>query len=178
MPGHSGFFDSLLDKTDPVQVLQWLRRRANRWVICWLLVLAQASFMLVQGWLAFNSHERRDGNLGHTTIDFGGQWLMGRMIVEGRGRQLYHREALRPVLARAYPEGDQNPKATESDAELLMGWLAGSDDSEAYKVCASFFCPLAASNGYEATVALAAAETTWTDDRIEHVTAHRIGGAL
>jgi hypothetical protein len=66
---------------------------------------------------------RADGNLGHALIDFGGQWLMARMLVEGNGQDLYHRDAQRRVLTRAYPRSDEGPGQDPSDAERLLGWL-------------------------------------------------------
>jgi hypothetical protein len=178
MPARRGFFDYLLERADAVQVLHFLLRPRTRWLLSWLLVLGFTGFIVVQGWMAFNRGDRRDGNLGHTSIDFGGQWIMGRMIVEGQGRSLYHRNALRPVLEKAYPAGDGDPKAENSDADALMIWLAGSDDEQAPKIIASFLTPLAARDGTDAVVLLAATQTTWTEERLQHATTPRIGGAL
>src|SRR4051794_17973576 len=39
------------------------------------------------GWSWFAQEKMRtDGNDGHTSIDFAGQWLMGRMLTKGYGR--------------------------------------------------------------------------------------------
>src|SRR5260370_18138915 len=60
-------------------------------------------------------------------IDFGGQWLMGRMLYEGHGQRLYLRRQQREVAQAAFPEDDQAPDAEKSDAENLMDWLMGKD---------------------------------------------------
>src|SRR5829696_5894736 len=75
-------------------------------------------------WNHFDRQERADGNRGHATIDFGGSWAMGRMLVEGRGRELYEREALREVLEASYPR---------SDASKLLSWFmpGGTRDGRA-----------------------------------------------
>jgi hypothetical protein len=147
-------------------------------VICWIIFLSAAAVAAEAAWKGFNDADRLDGNSGHATIDFGGQWLMGRMIVEGQGRHLYLRNYLRPVAIRGYPSGVESPKAEKSDAELLMEWLAGTDDSRAPQVVASLLSPLAANSSVDETVLLASAQTTWTEERLKHVTGPRIGGGL
>jgi hypothetical protein len=71
---------------------------------------------------------RRARNWGHATIDFGGQYLMGRMILEGRGRELYSRSAHQEVLEKTFP----NPAATSlnvepTDAAKLLAWMVFRD---------------------------------------------------
>ncbi|MGH7171845.1 MAG: glycosyltransferase family 87 protein, partial [Gemmataceae bacterium] len=176
-----------------MRILQFLLRPRTRWVICWLILLGSLVFVAVEAWKSFNEAERGDGNAGHTTIDFGGQWLMGRMLVEGQGRHLYDRHYLRPVAHNGYPAGVERAEATKSDAkdpkaaksdaaksdaDSLMDWLAGTDDSEAPPVVASFLAPLAAQNGLEESAVLANAQRTWTEERLAHVTAPWIGGSL
>jgi arabinofuranan 3-O-arabinosyltransferase len=161
-----------------MQILHFLLRPRVRWVICWLILLVSAGVTLVASWRAFNQAGRSDGNRGHATIDFGGQWLMGRMIVQGEGRHLYLRNYQRPIVQHYFPSGVESPKQQSSDAQALMDCLLGSDDPEAPKVFASLLSPLAANNPLEETLALASAQTTWTEEWLDHATAPRIGGAL
>jgi arabinofuranan 3-O-arabinosyltransferase len=161
-----------------MRILRFLLQPRVRWVICWLILLVWAGVTGVAAWTAFNEADRADGNRGHATIDFGGQWLVGRMIVQGQGRHLYLRNYLRPVARHSYPAGVESPKATKSDAESLMEWLAGTDDPKAPEATASLLAPLAANNSLGETVALTSAQTMWTEERLEHITAPRIGGAL
>jgi hypothetical protein len=74
---------------------------------------------------------RRDRNWGHATIDFGGQYLMGRMIVEGRGRELYRRAVHREVLEQAFPNpAPTSAEVESSDTDKLLGWMMSSDKPE------------------------------------------------
>ena len=90
--------------------------------------------------------KRADGNAGHAQVDFGGQWLMGRMVATGHGRELYHRARQREVLWAGYPVADESllqqrdaadptkPRSagrpdddSEHDANNLMSWFMGDD---------------------------------------------------
>jgi hypothetical protein len=94
-------------------------------VLAWLLALVVVGCVARAAWTRYDLPERRDGTRGHTTIDFGGSWLMGRMLVEGKGQRLYEREAAREVLSESYPVADQAPGGWRgrSDVTNLLGWL-------------------------------------------------------
>src|SRR6516162_2789344 len=66
-----------------------------RRILAWALALTAGAVAAYFSWTAFDEPARRDGNFGHTLIDFGGQWLMGRMLVTGRGARLYDRNSQR-----------------------------------------------------------------------------------
>jgi arabinofuranan 3-O-arabinosyltransferase len=149
----------------------WIR---TRWVICWLIALGAGGFTVGMSWMCFNDAERADGNWGHVSIDFGGQWVMGRMIVEGHGRQLYNRNYLRGVVEGNYPVGVESAKAEHSDAYNLLSWLSGTDDPG---TVASFLTPLAARNPLDELTLLAAGRHVWTPERLQGVL-HPRGGAL
>jgi hypothetical protein len=103
-------------------------RRDVRRIAAWVAALLGAAIGLHWAmFVAMAQPKRPDGNWGHTNIDFGGQWLMGRMIVEGQGHRLYHRPTLRKVLEDNYPIADQAPDADTSDANRLMGWMISGD---------------------------------------------------
>lgn len=71
---------------------------------------------------------RGDGNSGHTQIDFGGQWLMGRMVVTGNGRQLYHRNKQWEVLRAGYSVEDESPVQREEAALPRVAQSRAKDD--------------------------------------------------
>jgi arabinofuranan 3-O-arabinosyltransferase len=144
-------------------------------MICWFIALGSAGFVAAQAWMMFNESERRDGNWGHATIDFGGQWMIGRMIVEGQGRRLYNRNAIRPVIEANYPVGGEKPKADHTDAENLLIWLAGRDDRD---TMASFLTPLAASDVLGEMTLLAAGCDYWTPEQLADVVDPHPGGSL
>jgi hypothetical protein len=152
------------------------------YALAWALALMVAEISLYAAWHSFDNYyvngHRNDGNGGHATIDFGGQYLMGRLLVEGHGAELYNRSYQRRVLTEIYPVRDQDPKAERSDAENMMYWMMGSDDPEAPKVVASCLAPLAARDGPGACGYLAAGRQEWTEDNLHHAGARRVGGAL
>ena len=111
------------------------------------------------------SDRRVDGNGGHTQIDFGGQWVMGRMVVKGHGRELYHRQRQWEVVREGYPVEDEPPlsiapsrhlpgiaahgreagrRSPKHDADSLMGWFMGTDPREWKTVGGAAVAPLAA----------------------------------
>jgi arabinofuranan 3-O-arabinosyltransferase len=164
--------------SDPATVLRFLLRPATRCLICWVIALADVAFVAEQAWNSYNDGKRLDGNNGHATIDFGGQWIMGRTLATGHGRHLYQRHYLRRIAEENYPTGVENPEQDKSDVACLMDWLSGTDDDEAPKVVASLFSPLAASNALDGTILFSAARPEWTEEQLTHVTAPRLGGAL
>jgi len=99
----------------------------TRYVLAWCLALAVAYAAFHHAWYHCQDSHRRDGNYGHVNIDFGGQWLMGRMLVDGHGQQLYIRKIQRQVLYQAYPALDQDPRMVGREADALLGGFMGSD---------------------------------------------------
>jgi hypothetical protein len=99
--------------------------RRTRLVLSWLILLGALTHRGIQGWVNFRSPDRPDGNDGHTSIDFGGQWLMGRLLVLGHGRELYSRERHLEVAREAYRRDRESPNANDHDAERLVGWYPG-----------------------------------------------------
>src|SRR4051812_27497744 len=94
----------------------------GRYVLCWLAALTITGIHYTIARHAFGAwHDeakrRTDGNLGHALIDFGGQWLMARMMVDGHGRELYSRPVQWEELKTAYPRADEFPGQDPGDAE-------------------------------------------------------------
>jgi hypothetical protein len=99
---------------------QFLLQPATRYVITWLATLGGAGIGLYATWTAFDTPKRADGNDGHVAIDFGGQYVMGRMLVTGNGRYLYHRDYQRFVVNQSYPAERGDPHGEKTDAESLL----------------------------------------------------------
>ncbi len=99
------------------------------YVLTWTVAVLIAACQMVWAWHCFDNAyaggHRRDGNSGHTTIDFGGQYLMGRMLVEGHGRHLYDRRVEREVLRRMYPAEDEDQGPRQRIASCLLPLGAG-----------------------------------------------------
>lgn len=173
------------------RLLQFLLRPGVRYVLAWFLVVIVAASTFLWAWIRFDTPEnadgtsrRRGGNGGHVTIDFGGQWLMGRMLAQGLGRHLYHRNYLRAVVREAYPPEEDIPpeelspaEREEHKAEKMMGWLMGRDDPEAAKAIGSFLAPFAGRNPLEVIV-FARTQKEQIEQRTRQATVPQVGGAL
>lgn len=115
-------------------------------MLAWGLTAVIAGVAAFKVWTCFDDPARSGGTYGHTTIDFGGQYLMGRMLVRGQAQHLYHRAYQRDVLREVYPRAAENPAQETRDVESLMGWMMGSDsvtDANQAETVATFLLPLA-----------------------------------
>jgi hypothetical protein len=101
-----------------------------RYILSWLLALGTAAGYLYFSWHHFDDPTRPDGNRGHTYIDFGGQYLLGRVLVRGQGQHIYHRSVQRSVLEEAYPRQKESPGQKTSDADGLMRSFMGEDQED------------------------------------------------
>jgi hypothetical protein len=153
-----------------------LRHRLTYYLLAWAVALTASGVALHHARHAFDDADRRDGNWGHATIDFGGQYLMGRMLVTGHGRQLYDRTVQREVLRPAYPDEDGEPD--KPDVDKLMSWIMGGDDARAAEVVGSFAAPLAAAGPVQAAALLAAGQGEWTGERVRQAAEKQVGGPL
>ena len=92
------------------------------------MALGSGAVALIYAWVFFGATDSRpDGNWGHCTIDFGGQWIMGRMVVEGHANELYYRPTLLAVLNAHYPVEDNGPNADATDGEDLVNSMMRGD---------------------------------------------------
>jgi arabinofuranan 3-O-arabinosyltransferase len=130
----------------------WLTARRTRYALCWIVCLFfagqrwyHARYEFDSGKYAEPEKQRADTNNGHTHIDFGGQWVFGRLAATGQFRDLYHRDAQWQVVNEAYPADRQSdaqrrysfPSGSRpttlsaddvrTDAEYLMGCLMGNE---------------------------------------------------
>jgi hypothetical protein len=135
-----------------------LLRPAPRYVLAWLLALGTAGAILYNAWILFGNAEgahRNDGNGGHVTIDFGGQYLLGRMLVRGHARHLYDRTYLRHTLIEVLPRADEEADQQRSDVENLMSWLLGRDEPRPALALRRFLLPFDWASAVGASAALA-----------------------
>jgi arabinofuranan 3-O-arabinosyltransferase len=120
--------------TSPVysrrSILPYFWHPGTRYGAAWALALVMAWFACYYAWYDFYKPDRPDKTDGHVAIDFGGQYLMGRMLLTRHGKELYFRERQREVLQGAYPAEDQDRKQESSDVEHLMYFTMGKDDEK------------------------------------------------
>jgi hypothetical protein len=137
---------------------------------------------------------------GHTQIDFGGQWVMARMLVLGHGRELYHRQVQWQVVRDGFPETDEtwvqreetilpphrrtqaeSPGDVGHDANNMMAWFMGVDPPEWKTVGGAAAAPLAAGPFGNPLATLAvnrAAADAVTPATVEKLQEPAIGGPL
>jgi hypothetical protein len=174
-----------------MKIANFLSRRSTRYVLAWLVAIGAGGVTLYRAWTAFDSPRRADGTLrrpggnnGHVMIDFGGQWLMGRMLAKGFGPELYHRNRIRQVLQEAYPDADEIPVSErkpddpdQREAEQLMSWLLGRDDPVAARASAGLLVPLSADHPLSSLL-LARANHAGAEDDVRQAATESLGGPL
>ena len=154
----------------PPRFWAWLGTRRAIAVLLWIAALGAGAFFLWHAWIWFDDprslpEERRrvDGNGGHVQIDFGGQWVMGRMVVLGHAREMYHRQRQWEVVRASFPVENESPLARydsllpeadrrwakpkeepRHDADNLMNWFMGRDPDEWRIVGGASVAPLGA----------------------------------
>jgi hypothetical protein len=159
--------------------VQIICHKITRLAASWLLVVVTAVLALDFAWHSFDESKRNDGNYGHCTIDFGGQWMMGAMLVQGHGHQLYNRDVQRGLLEAAYPREHQDPtltKQSDSDASKLMSYVMGSDERRRNSV-GSVGAPFAATDPLAVLTLTAGSQREWYERNFRDVD-YSVGGPL
>lgn len=110
------------------RILGFLTVRRTRVVLAWAALLLLVGHRAGQAWINFKQEDRPCGNDGYTSIDFGGQWMLGRLLVTGHGRELYSRERHLEVARTAFPRDQEPPNKEVHDAEQLVDWYPGTAD--------------------------------------------------
>jgi hypothetical protein len=107
------------------RALQFFTARRTRLVLTWLVLLSALIHRGASAYINFRTADRPDWNDGHTSIDFGGQYLLGRILVLGHGRELYSRDRHLAVAREAYRHDREPARSTDHDAERLVNWYPG-----------------------------------------------------
>ena len=139
---------------------------------------------------------RKDGNGGHAEVDFGGQWVMGRAILTGHGRELYDRNRLWQIVRAAYPRSAASdwvraesfpkrpgvpihtPEDPRHDDDWFLWWFMGQDSAQWSEVGRGVALPFAASDPFTATMLLAQSNQIVTPGVANAVNAKAVGGPL
>ncbi len=152
----------------PSRLWAWIGNRRAIAYMLWVAALGAGAFFLWHALVWFNDprslpdeRKRADGNSGHVQIDFGGQWVMGRMVVLGHANELYHRQRQWEVVRAGFPAEDESLVSREEsivpgsarrlgkaedklnhDADNLMNWFMGRDPSEWKAIGGASVAPL------------------------------------
>jgi hypothetical protein len=191
----------------PSRAWAWLGTRRAISVLLWLVTLGTAAFFLHHAWTWFDDspddppeRRRADGNNGHTQIDFGGQWVMGRMVVLGHAREMYHRRRQWQIVRESFPVSAESPAARQGidrsagvrlfggterdyahDSQNLMDWFMGHDPPEWMRVGGAAAAPLGADvfgNPLLTAAQVRASAESVTPDIVEAVNTPAVGGPL
>jgi arabinofuranan 3-O-arabinosyltransferase len=169
--------------------LRFLFDRRTLLATAWVIALALAAGRIINGHLGFQDrrpktdpNRRVDGNHGHTSIDFSGQWVMGRLLVRGYGKELYSRPRQWEVIQQAYPPERECPDAKDHDPRLVIQHFIGSDDP-GWKEFAGSISALAGSSGpFQRSVIAIESRRTITTERLDELNHPKgpegIGGPL
>jgi len=173
-------------------------------LLAWIFAVACAGQRLHRGWTGFDNQEitprdrwRDDGNSGHAEIDFGAQWVMGRMIATGNGKHLYDRTHLWPVVEAGFPPTGESPWVRREsfprdprivafsdgdprhDSGWMMSWILGADSSAWPEASRAVALPFANPANPFATAALVlTAHRQLTPELVEAVNRKSLGGPL
>jgi hypothetical protein len=169
--------------------IRFLLARRTLYVLAWLLAIGIATGRMINGHLSFQDRralgdpERRiDGNHGHNSIDFGGQWLMGRMLARGFGRELYVRPRQWEVAQQAYPPAHESPTTSKHDPELLIQHFMGYDDPRWEGFAGAVSAMAGASNPFQRAAAAIGSQRRWSPERLDELSHPKgpdgIGGPL
>ena len=110
---------------------RWLAEAIDRIWIRVLLWVCVIGIMCGQWYharcVSFVDESRGDGHSGHVQIDFGGQWLFGRSLLTGHGKELYHRSVYWSITYECFPRDRESPTQKGHDDEGLVNCFMGDD---------------------------------------------------
>lgn len=174
-----------------------------RLLLAWIVALAIAGDRIHGTRHAFDHRNpetperlRADGNSGHAQIDFGGQWVLSRMLVTGHGQELYNRNLQWEIVRAGYPREATSPWVKEHsfpkapgtvlfsdddprhDDDWLMYWFMGQDSPRWAEAGHLGALPFAARDPFTAAALVAWQRQFTRDDLIEGVNQPALGGPL
>ena len=182
----------------------WPDARPVVYALTWVVCLGVAAARLHHARTEYDTADkpaewvRPDDNAGHTHIDFGGQWVMGRMVATGHARELYDRNVQWQVVRAGYPR-EREPQAPREqsfplepgavdlagdqirhDADNLLTWFLGKDSPRWREFGGAATLPFAAdpANPFAVIALTAASADRVTPDLAAAVTAKAVGGPL
>jgi arabinofuranan 3-O-arabinosyltransferase len=145
-------------------------------ISAWVLAIGIGVGRIINGHLCFQEKDppgdpkrRIDGNNGHIAIDFGGQWMMGRMLALGHGDELYSLPRHWEVADQAYPRAREAPAADKRDSERLIRHFMGKTDRRWGDAAGSIGLMMAPSGPLHASATATATQPAWDAERLEEL---------
>lgn len=154
-------------------------------ISAWLLAIIIGIGRIINGHLCFQEKDppgdpkrRLDGNNGHVAIDFGGQWMMGRMLARGHGKELYSLPRQWEVADQAFPRECEAPASDKRDSERLLRFYMGRTDRRWGETAGSIGLMLAPTSPLHASATVAATQPDWEKERLAELAHPKKGDGI
>jgi hypothetical protein len=114
-----------------------------RYLASWALLVYAGYHFTHEAYIYYDSPYWDCGTEGHTSIDFGGQWFTGKIILEGHGRDLYERHRQRVIFERYMPPQRAELSGLNVERYRLEDWKMGRwTDYRGHELVAGYLLPL------------------------------------
>jgi hypothetical protein len=128
-----------------------------RYLLSWAVLLGLAGGVTYECYTWADTDDHEFGTTGHTTVDFGGQWYLGRLLLDGQGRHIYERHHTWVVIRKHWPASPFPEYGLEVDRRWIRDWRKNQLKNNKGKdwvpnLFMSYLRPLGATNGVEAAV--------------------------
>lgn len=167
------------------RLLAFLLAPRTLFVSAWILAVGIGIGRIINAHLCFQEKDppgdpkrRLDGNNGHIAIDFGGQWMMGRMLARGYGRELYSLPRQWEVAAQAYPRECEAPASDTRDSERLIRHFMGRTDRRWGETAGSIGLMLSPTGPWQTSATAIATEPAWEKQRLQELAHPKKGDGI
>lgn len=190
----------------PPKYWRWATGRTALSLLLWAICIGVAGGRIYHARTIYDtpaskpSEVRHDGNTGHTHIDFGGQWVMGKIVADGHARELYDRNRQWKTVRAGFPVSDEPPVARETgfpahlrptetteaepyhDADAFMNWFMGRDSERWLEAAPPLALPFSAdamvANPFATAALVEIANEQLTPSLLAEISAKQVGGPL
>jgi arabinofuranan 3-O-arabinosyltransferase len=133
--------------------------RIVAYIASWALLLFVAGYITHDSWTGYASDDVEAGTIGHATVDFGGQWYTGKLLLRGEGRFLYERHHQWIVLQQGFPLEKEPSSLAVAQGWRLRDWRKGKwVDFRAQELLGRYLLPVGQENPIAAVNAFAEIE--------------------
>jgi hypothetical protein len=153
------------------QFSRWLHRAKHILrILCYLASWATLVFVgyhvTYDSWVAYNREDVDSGTEGHATVDFGGQWYTGKLLLQGEGHFLYERHHQWMVLKQNFPPEKEPSSQVVVLEKRLLQWATKkvSSDRVAANLLGGYFFPIAMDNKVMAAIGLAEMDLEFAEE--------------
>jgi hypothetical protein len=140
--------------------------RIVAYVASWVLLLFVAGFITHDSWTGYASDDNDAGTIGHATVDFGGQWYTGKLLLRGEGHYLYERHHQWIVLQEGFPLEKEPSSLAVAQQWRLRDWRKAKwIDYRAHELLAAHLMPLGSGNNVMGAATMAGVDEEFAPAR-------------